>query len=202
MNKIEELINEYCPNGVEFVKLNEVCEIKRGTPLGEKDKIDGDIPVIVGAKEPSFFHNKSNREANTITIVGLGRGACGFVNFWNIPIFCSSCSFSIISKNQNVSTKFVYYVLKNQQEEIYKLRKGGAIPQLYPRDIEGFLIPLPPLAIQEKIVHILDSFSELISELISELKHRKMQYQYYLDNIFLCLKDPNNELCNKKFERH
>ena len=28
-----------------------------------------------------------------------------------------------------------------------------------------------------------------------------MQYQYYLDNIFLCLKDPDNELCNKKFSR-
>ncbi|MBO6072433.1 restriction endonuclease subunit S, partial [bacterium] len=101
-------------------------------------------------------------------------------------MFCSD-SFSIISKNENVSTKFIYYVLKNQQEDIYKLKKGGAIKHIYPSDLKNFLIPLPPLEIQNEIVHILDTFTELITELITELKHRKIQYQYYLDSIFLCL---------------
>ncbi|MBO6022577.1 hypothetical protein J6P59_02070 [bacterium] len=79
MNKIEELINKYCPDGVEFVKLDKFCEIKRGEPLAQKDKIDGNIPVISGAKKPSFYHNEANRMANTITIAGSGEA--GFVNF-------------------------------------------------------------------------------------------------------------------------
>ena len=48
MNKIEKLIAELCPDGVEWKKLGEVAELKRGTAIS-KDKIkNGDIPVIAG----------------------------------------------------------------------------------------------------------------------------------------------------------
>ena len=50
-----------------------------------------------------------------------------------------------------------------------------------------FLIPIPPLEIQEKIVQILDKFTdyvtELTSELTSELTLRKKQYSYYRDTL-------------------
>ncbi|WP_261045522.1 restriction endonuclease subunit S [Streptococcus mitis] len=44
-----------------------------------------------------------------------------------------------------------------------------------------FLIPIPPLEIQEKIVQILDKFTDYVTELTSELTLRKKQYSYFRD---------------------
>ena len=49
--------------------------------------------------------------------------------------------------------------------------------------IEGFSLPIPPLPVQEEIVRILDTFTELQAELQAELQKRKQQYNYYLDNL-------------------
>ena len=51
------------------------------------------------------------------------------------------------------------------------------------KDIENLLIPIPPLHIQEEIVRTLDTFTELIKELIKELTARKKQYEYYRDKL-------------------
>lgn len=44
-------------------------------------------------------------------------------------------------------------------------------------------IPLPPIEIQSKVVHILDCFTELTAELTAELNARKKQYQIYIDKL-------------------
>jgi outer membrane biosynthesis protein TonB len=61
MNKIDELIAQYCPNGVEYKKLGEVCKFQRGNSITQKDVTEGDVPVIAGGQKPSYYHNKSNR---------------------------------------------------------------------------------------------------------------------------------------------
>ncbi|APH40870.1 Type I restriction modification DNA specificity domain protein [Leptospira interrogans serovar Copenhageni/Icterohaemorrhagiae] len=53
-------------------------------------------------------------------------------------------------------------------------------------DMNGFKkiqIPIPPLPAQEEIVRILDAFTELTTELASELSARKNQYNYYRDQL-------------------
>ncbi|WP_032137693.1 restriction endonuclease subunit S [Kingella negevensis] len=49
------------------------------------------------------------------------------------------------------------------------------------------LIPIPPLALQRKIVNLLDNFTELTAELTA----RKKQYQYYRDLLLDC-ENPKN----------
>lgn len=36
MSKLAELIKELCPDGVEYKKLNEISEMKRGTSVTKK----------------------------------------------------------------------------------------------------------------------------------------------------------------------
>lgn len=68
----------------------------------------------------------------------------------------------------------------SKQEEIYKMRTD-AVPPCLPLDrLETIPIPLPPLPVQQEIVRILDSFTELTAE----LKARKKQYAYYRDALF------------------
>jgi type I restriction enzyme S subunit len=50
--------------------------------------------------------------------------------------------------------------------------------------IENFLIPTPPIAIQQEIVSILDTFTALEADLGGELKARGQQYQNYSRSIF------------------
>ena len=180
MSKLQELIQQYCPDGVEYKMLGEVSIMQRGTSLTKKDAIIGDYPVISGGKEPAFYCNTYNRSGETITVAGSGAGA-GFVQFWDEPIFV--CDAFSVKGNEMVSTKYLYYCLVNMQDKIYATKKGGGVPHVHISSIEKFLIPLAPLPIQEEIVKILDRFAEYAAELQAELQARQEQYEYYRNKL-------------------
>ena len=180
MTKLEELINELCPDGVEYKKLADVCNFNRGTSLVSKNAKSGDIPVISGGKKPAFYHNVANRTGTTITVAGSGAYA-GYVSIWYEPIFVCD-AFSVEPKNADeLNIKYLYHYLTNNQKKIYNKKKGAGIPHVHGKDIAKFSIPLPPLSIQSEIVHILDSFTLLTAELTAELTARQKQYAFYRD---------------------
>ena len=176
MNRIERMLQELCPEGVEYRKLGEVCEFQRGNTITAKDAVDGNIPVIAGGQKPAYFHNVANREGKTVVIAGSGAYA-GFVTYWEIPIFVSD-AFSV-NPNSSLDTKYLYYYLKNIQEKIHATKKGSGVPHVHGSSIAKFEIPLPPLPIQEEIVRILDRFTGLTAELQAELQARQEQYEFY-----------------------
>lgn len=184
MSKIDELIKEMCPNGVEYKALKSVSCMQRGNSLTKSRATEGNIPVISGGKEPAFFCDISNRDGEIITVAGSGVGA-GYVQYWNIPIYANDCF--TIKGNDDVVTKYLYYFMANIQNQIYKTKKGGGVPHVHISDIENFKIPIPPLPIQREIVRILDSFTELTEELTKELTKeltaRKKQYEFYRDEL-------------------
>ncbi|MDR2499120.1 MAG: restriction endonuclease subunit S [Tannerellaceae bacterium] len=177
MNSIEALIRKHCPDGVEFKKLGEVCEFRRGTTITAKNAAGGNVPVIAGGQAPAYYHNVDNRKGATISVSSSGAYA-GFVAFWDIPVFLSD-SFSVHPDPELLLPKYLFYFLKNIQEKIYNLKKGGGIPHVHGSDLAKFLIPIPPLAIQQEIANILDKFTELEEALEAELEARKKQYEYY-----------------------
>lgn len=181
MSRIDDLIKQYCPNGVEFRELAEVCTFKRGSTITAKDVIDGNIPVIAGGQKPAYFHNKSNREGETISVSSSGAYA-GYVSYWTIPVFLSD-SFSVEPNENILNKKYVFYFLKNLQKEIYATKKGGGVPHVHGSNLAKFKIPVPPMEVQEEIVRILDKFTELEAELEAELNARRKQYEYYRDKL-------------------
>ena len=180
MTKLNELINELCPNGVEYRTLGEVTEMQRGTSLTRINSNLGEYPVISGGRDPAFYCDKFNRENETITVAGSGAGA-GYVQYWNQKIFV--CDAFSIKGNKNLLTKYIYYCLENLQEEIYATKKGGGVPHVHISSISNFKIPVPPLPVQEEIVRILDKFTSLEAELEAELEARRVQYEYYRDEL-------------------
>ena len=175
MSKIFDLINELCPNGVEFRELGEICELERGNTITSKDINDGDIPVISGGQRPAYYHNEYNRDGETITIAGSGAYA-GFIMYWNRPIFVAD-AFSIKSQENRVIIKFVYHFLLSKQEKIYNMKQGAGIPHVYAKDVSKIKLPVPPMEVQREIVRILDCFTLLTAELTA----RKKQYEFYRD---------------------
>lgn len=119
MSKLEELIRELCPYGVEYRRLGEICNFNRGESLVSKNATAGDVPVVSGGKKPAFYHNKANRFGVTITVAGSGAYA-GFVSIWEKPIFCCD-AFSVDIKNPNeVNIRYLYHYLLNIQNRIYR----------------------------------------------------------------------------------
>lgn len=180
MKNLETLIQELCPDGVEFVKLGDCCSFKRGTTITAKNAIPGDVPVLAGGQKPAYYHNVANRTGETIVVAGSGAYA-GFVSYWTVPVFLSD-SFSV-EPDDRLVVKFVYYFLKNIQQKIFATKKGSGVPHVHGSSIEKFEIPLPPIEVQTEIVRILDKFTSLEAELEAELDCRKRQYEYYRDKL-------------------
>ena len=181
MNKIEELIAELCPEGVEFKALKDVALVSRGKRL-TKRQLDpsGRFPVYSGGVTPMGYYGENNQSANTVTIVKYG--TAGFVNYITSDFWANDVCYCI-KPFERIQGKYLYYALKSRQDIIYSLAID-AIPAHLPTEvIKNFRIPIPPLEVQHEIVNILDTFSALVAELEAELEARKKQYQYYRDRL-------------------
>ena len=87
----------------------------------------------------------------------------------------------VISFENQFTRRFVEYYFNSISLEPYIT--GGAQPKLNQENLNRILIPIPPLAEQERIVSILDRFEALTTDLTSglpaEIKARQQQYEYY-----------------------
>ncbi len=188
MHKIERLLQTLAPKGVEFRKLGEVCDFQKGKSITKKAVTFGKIPVISGGRQPAYYHNEANSSGETIAI-SSSRVYAGYVSYWDIPVFLAD-SFSVSPKQKTLMPKYLFHYLTTQQDAIHATKSAGGIPHVYSKDLQNFLIPIPPLEIQQEIVKILDAFTELNTELNTELKARKKQYEYY-QNMLLDFNDIN-----------
>ena len=180
MSKLERLIQQYCPDGVEYVKLDLVANICRGTRVVKSQLSDKGYPVYQNCLTPMGYFERSNCNAG-ITFVICG-GAAGNVGYTDVECWAADdCEF-IIGGHQVINRYIYYYLMTKQNYLLSKVRKAS-IPRLSPSIIKDLEIPLPPLPVQEEIVRILDAFTELQAELQAELQKRKQQYNYYLDNL-------------------
>ena len=181
MSRLAELIEQLCPDGVEYRPLGDVAELKRGQAVTRKEIVEGQIPVIAGGREPAYYIDRPNRQGETIVIAGSGAYA-GFVSFWNEPIFVSD-AFSIVVDRGTLQPRFVYHWLNGMQEAIHALKSGGGVPHVYPKDVAKLRCPIPPLEVQREIVRILDQFTTLEAELEAELEARRAQYEHYRNHL-------------------
>ncbi|MDR0638381.1 MAG: restriction endonuclease subunit S [Spirochaetaceae bacterium] len=166
-----------------LVSLNELSEIKKGTPITKENTKEGNIPVVAGGKEPAYFHNEANRTGNIVTISASGAYA-GFVNYFEIPIFASDCN-TIQSKDEkNISTKLIYLFLKSIQEEIYSLQRGQAQSHIYADDLAKISVPLPPKPIQEKIIAEIEVVEKEDAEAKKEIEKGKEKIEQLFMNSY------------------
>lgn len=183
MSKLNDLINKLCPDGVYFVKLGEVCEIKTGKGITQKDCSDaGEYPVYSGGKEPMGYYHKYNRDENTVTVSRVGAYA-GYVNFVFQKFYLNDKCFSVIPIQDNINSKYLFYKLKSIEQIIINLQSGGGVPTINTKKVGNLEIPLPPIEVQNEIVRILDKFTQLEAELEAELDCRKRQYEFYRDQL-------------------
>ena len=184
MSKIEELIQQYCPDGVEYVKLGEVCEVCRGVRVVKKQLSDSGYPVFQNCLAPMGYFDKTNCKGETTYIICAG--AAGSIGYTKEDCWAADdCQY--IKCSGNIINKYIYYcLLTNQNILLSKVRKAS-IPRLSPNVIKDLSIPIPPLSEQQRIVDILDRFDALVNDLSAglpaEIEARRKQYEYYRDTL-------------------
>ena len=181
MTNILELLKD---EKVEWKKLGEVCEIIAGGDAprlnmsNTKDE-NYKIPIVSnGIGENSIYGWTNIEKISKPSITISARGTIGWTNLILEP-FYPIVRLLVLTPKLKVNIKYIYYIIKNK-ENTYILPKTG-IPQLTKPMIIDTEIPIPSLETQEKIVDILDKFTNYVTELQSELQSRTKQYEYYRD---------------------
>lgn len=140
------------------------------------------------------IHNGSLRrsilQANDIlfTIAGATIGKCVVVPASALPANTNQ-ALAIIRLKENYEHKYIFYLLKSKymKDYIQKSIKGSAQPNLNLQQLNDFVIPVPPLEVQQRIVGILDRFDALCNDISSglpaEIEARQKQYEYYRDKL-------------------
>lgn len=140
------------------------------------------------------IHNGSLRrsilQANDIlfTIAGATIGKCVVVPASALPANTNQ-ALAIIRLKENYEHKYIFYLLKSKymKDYIQKSIKGSAQPNLNLQQLNDFVIPVPPLEVQQRIVDILDRFDTLCNDISSglpaEIEMRQKQYEYYRDKL-------------------
>jgi Restriction endonuclease S subunits len=206
MSKLEKLIAELCPDGVEYKCIGEIANCYPGaTPKTSKPEYweKGTIPwmssgevnygdvTFTGKKITQLGYDNSSTKmvpANTVVIALAGQGKTrGTVAITRIPL-CTNQSLCAIVTKENILSEFLLYFLRSQYQQLRDVSSGdGTRGGLNLKMINAYKVPVPPMPVQSEIVRILDNFSELTSELTeeltAELTARKKQYEYYRDKL-------------------
>jgi len=169
-----------------------------GTPSKSKKEYweNGDIPWIKSEScenKPIYSANhyitnlglqKSSAkllEKNT-TLIALVGATIFKTAFLEFSATTNQNIASIKSKKTNIiDDKFIFYYITNQYEKLKNEMRNYGMLNL--TTLRKFKIPIPPLEIQKEIVQILDTFTELTTELKNELTLRQKQYRYYRDKL-------------------
>lgn len=190
MSKLDELIQELCPDGVEYKPIKDVYKRLKGTPItaGKMKEIEnnnGDIRIFAGGKTIINAYEKYIPKANITKVPAVIIQSRGIIDvvYYESPFTFKNEMWAYTNENKT-SVKFLYYVLKNNLKIFREAASGmGSLPQISLKVTENFKIPVPPLEVQSEIVRILDNFTELteslVTELTEELAARKKQYEFY-----------------------
>lgn len=181
MSRLDELIREYCPEGVEFKALVDLCKIETGKLNANATVENGKYAFFTTAKQISRIDTYA-WDAEAIMIAGNAN--VGDIKYYKGKFNAYQRTYVLTEFSINVQAKFLYYVLKNGLKQYLDSNKNeAAMVYIVLSVLQHFKIPLPPLPVQREIVRILDAFTGLTEDLTAELAERKKQYAYYRDTL-------------------
>lgn len=202
MSKLEELIAELCPGGVEHLTTNDVKlesfwlmpstprYVEIGVPyITSKNvrsgKIDFDNVSYVSQEDYNNISAKRGISVGDVLITMIGTiGEVCIVD--DERDFYGQNLYLVRLDNNKILTKYFYYFISSESVKNSLVTQKNTSSQGYIRagSIENLKFPLPPLLVQNEIVRILDNFIELTAVLTVELQQRSEQYRHYSTLLF------------------
>ena len=202
MSKLERLIQQYCPDGVEYVRLVDYANVLYGCPFDATQFTDDNsfIPLIrirdiLSGKAGTYYKGDYSQDY----IVKKGDILVGMDGNFNLGIWndidgllCQRVCKLYAKDETRLLNGFIRHYMKPVFRQIEESTPGGSVKHLSAKAIKSIRIPLPPLPVQKEIVRILDAFTELQAELQAELQKRQQQYNFYRDNLLTNFTEEQN----------
>lgn len=187
MSRLEELIQELCPNGVEYCPLSCLADIGTGSHNTNEELADGDFPFFVRSQDVRRLNTYDYDETAIITS-GDGVGVGKIFHFINGKYALHQRAYRIHVTDERLMPEFYFHYMKATfYEYIQKTAVNSSVTSVRRPMLNKYPIPVPPLEVQREIVRKLDSFTlltaELTEKLTAELTARKKQYEYYRDEL-------------------
>lgn len=201
MSRLDKLIEKLCPDGAEFLTLQEctqkVKNIKWKSYSGNDKKyidlssVDRDLHCIMETQNinSDSAPSRAQQIVQTDDIL-LGTTRPMLKRYCMIPEtydneICSTGFCVLRANTEIVLPKWIYHNIATTDFFAYveQNQKGASYPAISDASVKAFSLPVPPLEVQREIVHILDSFTLLTAELTAELTARKKQYEFYRNKL-------------------
>lgn len=202
MSKINDLIKEMCPNGVEYKNIKELCRenfwVMPSTPNYQNEGIPyitsknikngkvmfDNVKYITENDYKSISSNRTIKE-NDFLISMIGTiGEVGIVKKEDLPFYGQNMYLLRLNVDLiNIKYFYHYFTSSMVKNLLIGEKNNGNQGYLKTKNIEMLKVPVPPLEVQEEIVKILDKFGKLEAELEAELEARKSQYEFWRGNL-------------------
>ena len=210
MSKIDELIAEFCPEGVAYIPLPDVADIVRGLTYSKTDE-EPEGPVRV------LRSNNINQSSNSLNLVDVKRlrkesapSQRTRIQIDDVLMSAASGSRSHVGKvayidkdpeayfggfmttfraTSRVLPRFIFHVLTSTsfRDHLDLVLSTSTINNINASVLAGYSFPLPPLEVQREIVSILDKLDALVNDLRfglpAEITARRKQYEYYRNQL-------------------
>lgn len=208
MSRIDELIKELCPDGVEYRPLRDIGSWQGGgTPSKQSPEYwrDGTIPWVT-SKDMGDLELASTKYR--ITEAAVRGSAAKLLPPDSVAIVMRSGilkhtlpvslvpfrttvnqDLRAVSCRDDVMPRYALHILRANGERILATcrKAGGTVESIDVRELMAFRIPVPPIEVQREVVQILDTFTQLEAELEArlnaELEARRRQYTHYRDSL-------------------
>ena len=203
MNKLQELIDEFCPNGVCFQELGKlVLKVDNIKWKNHKEheylyidltSVDRETHTIIDTQTINYITAPSRAQQIVKTgdvLLGATRPMLKrycMVDTQYDESICSTGFCVLRANNALILPGYLNHIISSTAffDHVEKFQQGTNYPAISDADVKRYKVPLPPLPVQQEIVNILDAFTELTTELVDKLNveiiARKKQYAYYRD---------------------
>ena len=206
MSRIDDLIRDLCPDGVEYKPLGEVGRLLGGlTGKTKADFADGTARYVsyknvysnleVDATADDFVRISNSETQNTLQIGDIlftgsseNREEVGLTSVVTSlppePLYLNSfCICFRPNDNFVLLPKFAKHLFRSItiRHQVIKTATGVTRINISRKNLAKIQVPLPPTEVQREIARILEQLTQLEAELEAELEARQHQYTYYRD---------------------
>ena len=194
MSKLDELIRELCPDGVQVFRLEEIAHYAK-TRIDCKTINEDNYVGVENLLQNKAGKTKATSVPTTGMVIAYQKNdiLIGNIRPYLRKVWLADCEGGTngdvltvqIEDTEKVLPQFLYYVLSSEKFFLYDIQnsKGAKMPRGSKDAVMKFEVPLPPPEVQREIVRILDNFTNLTAELTAELTARKTQYSFYREKL-------------------
>ena len=202
MSRLADLINELCPDGMEYRRLDELFATRNGYTPSRSDASAWDSHDIPWFRMEDIRENGGilDRALTYISSSAVKNGVLFPENSLLVATSATIGAHALITVPHLSNQRFTSLRLKDEYRKYFDYRflyyycfvldafclehvNVSSFPSVDMRAFRSFKFPVVPLAVQREIVRILDQFTTLEAELEAELEARRAQYEYYRNQL-------------------